>query len=548
MKKFISIFLGILLMLYCLYWQLPFTKIVYEDKLPANRSLLLLPLDSRPVCTELVQELGQLGSLNVILPPKQLLDNYKKPADKEKLLLWLKDNLKKQDEAIISADLLLHGGLLHSRQDFTNPMEQKQLLAALQQITNDAPNLHASVFSVIPRLLVSDEMLPDAWYQFHLMKYSQLFDMVEISNDPFMTKELYNYIDQIPPITLIKYRSLYANNEDFHKQLLLLANKQLEIFIGQDDGSPFGLPHRSARHAQAFIKSNDLESYATVTYGADELASLLLARSYLHNYPSQWTPKVYLQYADSSVEFYHMPYMTDSVGATLRNQLKMVGAAEAASPEEADIVLYVNCGHNKYKPADKQVQELTQLINSGKHIALVDSAANFNTDELLVPLLLDQGAPINRLSAYAGWNTFGNSSGTAIAQAIIFAGQSKTLQKKQLPALYSANLRFNVERLLDDYYYQKLLHPTLKHELYVMGHTHNDLTQEGMDYCNERVQIFSSLQAEILLHSNLGRTPFYSQNGTDYYLRNIYVGANLPWNRIFEVRLDVFTEIGTKTH
>ena len=390
MKKFISVFLGILLMLYCLYWQLPFTKIVYEDKLPANRSLLLLPLDSRPVCTELVQELGQLGSLNVILPPKQLLDNYKKPADKEKLLLWLKDNLKKQDEAIISADLLLHGGLLHSRQDFTNPMEQKQLLAALQQITNDAPNLHASVFSVIPRLLVSDEMLPDAWYQFHLMKYSQLFDMVEISNDPFMTKELYNYIDQIPPITLIKYRSLYANNEDFHKQLLLLANKQLEIFIGQDDGSPFGLPHRSARHAQAFIKSNDLESYATVTYGADELASLLLARSYLRNYPSQWTPKVYLQYADSSVEFYHMPYMTDSVGATLRNQLKMVGAAEAASPEEADIVLYVNCGHNKYKPADKQVQELTQLINSGKHIALVDSAANFNTDELLVPLLLER--------------------------------------------------------------------------------------------------------------------------------------------------------------
>lgn len=122
------------------------------------------------------------------------------------------------------------------------------------------------------------------------------------------------------------------------------------------------------------------------------------------------------------------------------------------------------------------------------------------------------------------------------------------MQDKARLSQRSSFLRFNVERLLDDYCYQKLLHPTLKHELYVMGHTHNDLTQEGMDYCNERVQIFSSLQAEILLHSNLGRTPFYSQNGTDYYLRNIYVGANLPWNRIFEVRLDVFTEIGTKTH
>lgn len=546
MKKFISIFFGLLLVLYHLYWQLPLTKEVFEDSLPTDRSIVLLPLDSRPVCTDLVQELGQLAALDVILPPKQLLDNYKKPADKEKLLLWLRYMLKQQNEAIISSDLLLHGGLLHSRQDFTNPMEQKQLLNALKQLEQENPQLQTAVFSVIPRLLVSDEMLPDAWYQFHLMKYSQLYDMAEISCDPYITQELYHYIDQIPPITLIKYRSLYANNEDFHKQLLLLANKRLQVFIGQDDGSPFGFPHRSARHAQDFIKSYNLSPDATVTYGADELGSLLLTRSYIRNYQPHWTPSIYLQYADSSIEFYHMPYMTDSVGATLRNQLKLVGAKEADSPQAADIILYVNCGHDKYKPSEKQAQELTKLINSGKHIALVDLAANFTTEELLMPLLLSNGAPINRLSAYAGWNTFGNSSGTAISQAIIFAGQVKKLPQALLPTLYSTNLRFNVERLLDDYCYQKLLHPTLKHELHVLGYTHNNLDPEGMAYCQERVQIFSSLQADILLHRNLGRTPFYSRDGKDYYLRNIYVGAKLPWNRIFEVKLDVFTDIGIK--
>lgn len=546
MKKFISIFVGLLLMLYCLYWQLPLTQKLYTNHLPMDRSIILVPLDSRPVCTELVQELGQMAGLNVILPPKQLLDNYKKPADKEKLSIWLRYALRQQNEAIISADLLLHGGLLHSRQDFTNPMEQKQLLRSLKQLPEDGAMLKASVFSVIPRLLVSDEMLPDAWYQFHLMKYSQLFDMAEISCDPYITKEMYHYIDQIPPITLIKYKSLYANNEDFHKQLLLAANKNLEVFIGQDDGSPFGLPHRSARHAQDFIKSNALAPHATITYGADELASLLLARSYVREYQPQWKPKIYLQYADKSVEFFHMPYMADSVGATLRNQLQLVGAQEVDNPQVADIILYVNCGHHKYKPGEKQVQELTQLINSGKHIALVDSAANFNTNELLMPMLLKSEAPVNRLSAYAGWNTFGNSSGTAISQAIIFAGQCQRLPKKDLLALYNANLRFNVERILDDYCYQKLLHPTLKHELYVMGYTHNALGPDGLAYCNERVQIFSSLQAELLLHRNLGRNPFYSQDGKDYYLRNIYVSAQLPWDRIFEVKLNVFTEIGVK--
>lgn len=546
MKKYLSIFMGLLLTLYFLYWHLPITNEVCEDSLPINRSIVLLPLDSRPVCTDLVQELGQLAALNVILPPKQLLDNYKTPADKEKLLLWLRYILRQQTEAIISSDLLLHGGLLHSRQDVTNPMEQKELLDALLQLEQENAHLKTSVFSVIPRLLVSDEMLPDAWYQFHLMKYSQLYDMAEISCDPYITQELYHYIKQIPPITLIKYRSLYANNEDFHKQLLLLASKRLQVFIGQDDGSPFGLPHRSARHVQAFIDSNKLRPNAIVTYGADELGSLLLTRSYVREYVPHWTPRIYLQYADSSVEFLHMPYMADSVGATLRNQLKLVGAEEAATQEQADVILYVNCGHDKYKPNFTQVQELTKLIQSGKHIALVDSAANFNTDELLMPLLLNNGTPINRLSAYAGWNTFGNSSGTAISQAIIFAGQVRQLPRSLLPALYSANLRFNVERLLDDYCYQKLLHPTLKHELYVMGYTHNNLDAEGMAYCQERVQIFSSLQADIMLHRNLGRTPFYSQDGKDYYLRNIYVGARLPWNRIFEIKLDVFTDIGVK--
>ena len=546
MKKFISVFIGLLLMLYCLYWHLPLTQKIYDKHLPTDRNIVLVPLDSRPVCIELVQELGEMAGLNVILPPKQLLDNYKKPADKENLILWLSKNIPQQQEAIISADLLLHGGLLHSRNDLTNSTEQKRLLDSIEQLSEENKNLKSSIFSIIPRLLVSDELLPDAWYQFHLMKYSQLFDMAEISGDHHITKELYHYIEQIPPITLYKYRYLYSNNEDFHQQLLLLANKQRNIFIGQDDGSPFGLPHRSARHTQSFIKSHNLTPHANVTYGADELASLLLTRSYVNSYQPYWQPKIYLQYADSSVEFLHMPYMADSVGATLRNQLQLIGAKEAARPENADIILYVNCGHDKYKPSTKQAQELKQLLNSGKHIALVDSAANFNTDELLVPLLLENDVPINKLSAYAGWNTFGNSSGTAISQAVIFAGQCSRLPKENLPALYSANLRFNVERLLDDYCYQKLLHPTLKHELYVMGYTHTDLDAEGLKYCNERVQIFSSFQAELLLHRNLGRTPFYSQDGKDYYLRNIYVSAQLPWDRIFEVKLNVFTEIGVK--
>ena len=44
--------------------------------LPISDSVLLVPLDSRPVCSTMVQKLGKLAGINVIVPPKELLDNY----------------------------------------------------------------------------------------------------------------------------------------------------------------------------------------------------------------------------------------------------------------------------------------------------------------------------------------------------------------------------------------------------------------------------------------------------------------------------------------
>ena len=60
-------------------------KPVTLPELPKQSSVLLMPLDSRPVCSTMVQKLGQLAGINVIVPPKELLDNYQEPADREKL-------------------------------------------------------------------------------------------------------------------------------------------------------------------------------------------------------------------------------------------------------------------------------------------------------------------------------------------------------------------------------------------------------------------------------------------------------------------------------
>ena len=64
----------------CLRLTLPSSTPLKLTQPAPTQSILLLPLDSRPVCSTMVQKLGTLAGLNVILPPKACLDNYRTPS------------------------------------------------------------------------------------------------------------------------------------------------------------------------------------------------------------------------------------------------------------------------------------------------------------------------------------------------------------------------------------------------------------------------------------------------------------------------------------
>lgn len=557
MKKIFLIFITVLLLAlyYTLNLSLPTTKEVHFPQNNIKENILLVPLDSRPVCSTMVQKLGRIVGLNVIVPPKELLDNYRQPANRKKLYEWLNNNISHYQKAIISADILLHGSLLQSRQTTVTPKEQQEFLQRLQKLRQEnGAHTAIDIFSIIPRLLVSDELLPDRWYQFHLMRYSQLLDMTEINNEPYMTKELLEYQSKIPNNILAKYLALFQNSHQFNLALLEAAKKQqpqvpFNIIIGQDDASPFGLPHRNALQLQKFMQHEKLQQHTSITYGADEIASLLLTRYYLQQ--QKWQPKVYLQFATPNTEFMHMPYMAVSTGAALRNQLQFIGAAITDNYQTADVILYIHCGDEKHLPQKQQVQAINNILAQNKRLALVDLSANFNAEEMLLPYLLDEKVPVNRLCAYAGWNTFSNSSGTAIAQSLLFTGRLYELQKvqaepQQIAALYAQNLQFTIERMVEDYYYQKKLHPQLRPYLESFGITPTDLMPDAKEQTEFSLQKKISLYSYYLLHSNLGRTPFYEDKHNAYYLRDLAIGVRLPWNRIFEVSLDVHTHTGRK--
>ena len=556
--------------------------------LPAHEELLLVPLDSRPVCSTMVQKLGKLAGINVIVPPKELLDNYQEPAKSKKLWQWLQNKSANYNTSIISTDILLHGSLLQTRQHIASAQEQDDFFSELNKLqknitaspprqsnytdSTDSDKHQLQLFSVIPRLLVSDEVYPDCWYQWHLMRYSQLLDMVQINGDYAMTKELMEYKKEIPTDILSKYTSIFTQSQGFNERLLAhllpkaknsknIANTQVNatvatnaplFIIGQDDSSPFGLPHMTATKLARHIEEHTWQTQAQLTNGADEIAALLLTRHFLQQ--SHWQPKLFLAYGSPKTEFKHMPYMASSVGATLRNQAQLVGAQLVEEPNAADIILFVHCGDADAKPTAAEAEQLASYLKHDKHVALIDLSANFEAEEMLLPLLLEQNISVNRLAAYAGWNTFSNSSGTALAQSIIFTGRLRQLQAQQsatdnpllIPALYADNLNFTIERMLEDYYYQKRIHPQLRPYLESFGTTPTDLEPEEKQQTEYRIQERLSLYATWLYWRSLSRTPFYADTHKAYYLTDLTVGAKLPWNRIFEVDLNVHTKVSSE--
>lgn len=562
--------------------------------LPAHEELLLVPLDSRPVCSTMVQKLGKLAGINVIVPPKELLDNYQEPAKSKKLWQWLQNKSANFNTSIISTDILLHGSLLQTRQHIASAQEQDDFFSELNKLqknitaspprqskytnstdSTDSDKHQLQLFSVIPRLLVSDEVYPDCWYQWHLMRYSQLLDMVQINGDYAMTKEIMEYKGEIPADILSKYTSIFTQSQVFNERLLAhllpkakisknIANTQVNakvttnvplFIIGQDDSSPFGLPHMTATKLARQIEEHTWQTQTQLTNGADEIAALLLTRHFLQQ--SHWQPKLFLAYGSPKTEFKHMPYMASSVGATLRNQAQLVNAQLVEEPNAADIILFVHCGDADAKPTVAEAEQLASYLKHDKHdkhVALIDLSANFEAEEMLLPLLLAQNINVNRLAAYAGWNTFSNSSGTALAQSIIFAGRLRQLQAKQsatdnpllIPALYADNLNFTIERMLEDYYYQKRIHPQLRPYLESFGTTPTDLEPEEKQQTEYRIQERLSLYATWLYWRSLSRTPFYADTHKAYYLSDLTVGAKLPWNRIFEVDLNVHTKVSSE--
>lgn len=96
-----------------------------------------------------------------------------------------------------------------------------------------------------------------------------------------------------------------------------------------------------------------------------------------------------------------------------------------------------------------------------------------------------QGKDSSLLASYAGWNTAGNTIGTALAHGTIYALAQAGGTLDEL-----AQQEFMIERILDDYAYQKIVRDELGELISQNPHwgTRHQLNSEAWTLLNTLVQ------------------------------------------------------------
>jgi hypothetical protein len=502
-------------------------------------TVILIPLDSRPPCTQFVEQLADMAGIKLLLPQPELLDNYKTTANKQALRMWLSQASKQADAAIISTDMLIHGGLLASRLSSGTDEDTNEVLHLLTTIHQENHHLKMYVFNIIPRLLLADNQ-ENAAFQKNMLKYSVIKDQVYTFENTEDMKTLTALEKQIPANIINHYTVMYEKNTTLNSTLMNMVEKGIlaGLVIGQDDGQPFGIPNINKQQLQyQLAQKPSLANKVFITRGTDEVAISLLG--HITTELSNYHPKVYTIYSNADAPQITMPFMPHTVAKTVQEKIEITGAIQAKNIDEADFILYVHVGTKNNKATFlSAVKQIKNLLDQGYHVALVDLTEDFQSSETLLPVLLAQNIAIPKLIAYAGWNTTSNSIGTAVTQACIFTkALTKETNLSETMALYKDNLEFLTARFLDDLYYQKEINPYINKQL---QRSHIDPYNLGSSYyqTNDKIQKMMFSKGKHLLHEGLSNYPITvhtNQGEEQIIITDLEIQTYLPWQRTFEI-------------
>lgn len=503
-----------------------------------SKRILLIPLDGRPAAGQFSQMIGAMNDTKVDIPPIDTLGKFTTPGDVEKVFQWLEgQDLSDVGTIIVSSDMIAYGGLIASRVNDVDAGTAIKRLQRLVDFRKKAPTaIRMYVFASTMRLTPTATKAA-ASYRLNLAKYEEMKDRFERTGDKTLPPKLANLKKVVPAVEIMKYERTRRRNFEVQSALLRMAiGKEIDFLImGQDDAKPDGPHIQENAKLKKLSEQFHIQDKVYFCEGIDQHSNLLLSRAILAE--RNWKPKVRIVYSDDDGKNQFAMYESKTVQESLQDQMFTSGAEIAKEGEDYDYALYVNTPKRRESLFESFLDSMRSEIDQGFPVAVADInfGPNGSSDEELFNFLIRTGKSF-RLLAFAGWNTAGNTIGTAIPAANVYL----CARKYEVDPLKReiAQREFLFHRMIDDWAYHRYTRPAT----YSMIDSLQDQRDEIYGANFEAVDKFAANDLKKYIKqiflSQFQFRRFYV--GTKEYqitdLTNLEIG--LPWPRAYEIRVD----------
>ena len=495
------------------------------------RTILYVPQDNRPVDFAYTVRTAQDAGYTVITPPVQYLSGSSFQGSPDKLIRWVQDHAGSADAMVLSIDSLVYGGLVDSRKHNLDMDTLTRRLSEVEEL-HKTHNVPIYVFSTVMRSpwMGGKGVEPDYYLQagtdiYQLASLQAKMDVDQLT--PQERNDWFAIMRRLPMEYLQDWYNRRRKNMLINFRLIEDARKGVFTYfsLGHDDNSvntQSSLESKYLELAGANVPKTAFGSFP----GADQLGLLLITRA--NNDFMNYHPRITVIYPLGGGEKTVPRYDGQEVGKTIAAHIEAIGGT-VTNTERPDLLLAVNTpltdtttesGNFENFPIMLQstkdfLGQIESAVQAGIPVSLVDMAFSNGSDNTLVYGLYKDNM-LYRLAAYNGWNTASNSVGYGISQGVLARYMPRDAHTNMLTTqyldnwAYQANVRDYISRME-----QKLEAGTVKRY-------YPSMTEELQSRTKEQLQRY----AQTYLHVD-PRT----------------VQVTLPWNRLFEVYVDVRPDV-----
>ncbi len=388
--------------------------------IPYCKTVMIIPLDSRPANVLYPSLICKIAGFEPLLPPAELMDNFKKTADCEKIAEWMTANAGKADAFVISATMLCYGGLVASRTPEKHLYQALKNLKHIENLKKIYPEKPVFVYDIIQRLAVTASSEKDLEYYNLVRQWAILEDKIKTAPEAGDAETHARVRSQIPQRVFDDYmKARKRNNAVNVKSVQMCAAGRIDyLVLGQDDASKYGIHKSEARALRNFAQNIRLDGRYNIFPGADEIDAVLIAR--LASFFYKIKPKYRVVYPNAESARWIAPYEDIEISENIKRHIEVSGGRICDGGETADIILALNAtAENEIKRArdmNKITDKIAALVKEGKLVAAADLSFANRSDTAFVELLSAK-TDITELAAYSAWNTAGNKIGFALGQA-----------------------------------------------------------------------------------------------------------------------------------